>query len=225
MKVRRLLVLTAMALVMANTSCQNKNGNPTAEQQEQTEPTTPNMENTSKVYFTSEISPEALINIYKALGVEAEVGMCGPPDADDRDAECRGEVHVGGIHADHEGEVAYDVEFFGEGVFTGEGGDRGGELGSEGFELRGFVFAAKEEYTVAGRGEHGGELAGVFPRPYLGLVLGKGSEADGVFGVRRSAFGVRRGGRTEAEAAEYIGIAFVLRAARFVSPVQEHEQP
>ena len=30
------------------------------------------MENTSKVYFTSEISPEALINIYKALGVEAE---------------------------------------------------------------------------------------------------------------------------------------------------------
>ena len=72
MKVRRLLVLTAMALVMANTSCQNKNGNPTAEQQEQTEPTTPNMENTSKVYFTSEISPEALIKIYKALGVEAE---------------------------------------------------------------------------------------------------------------------------------------------------------
>ena len=72
MKVRKLLVLTAMALVMANTSCQNKNGNPTTEQQEQTEPTTPNMENTSKVYFTSEISPEALINIYKALGVEAE---------------------------------------------------------------------------------------------------------------------------------------------------------
>ena len=71
MKVRRLLVLTAMALVMANTSCQNKNGNPTTEQQEQTEPT-PNMENTSKVYFTSEISPEALIKIYKALGVEAE---------------------------------------------------------------------------------------------------------------------------------------------------------
>ena len=30
------------------------------------------MENTSKVYFTSEINPEALINIYKALGVEAE---------------------------------------------------------------------------------------------------------------------------------------------------------
>ena len=129
------------------------------------------------------------------VAVEAEVGMCGPPDADDRDAECRGEVHVGGIHADHEGEVAYDVEFFGEGVFTGEGGDRGGELGSEGFELRGFVFAAKEEYTVAGRGEHGGELAGVFPRPYLGLVLGKGSEADGVFGVRRSAFGVVGGRR------------------------------
>ena len=72
MKVRRLLVLTAMALVMTNTSCQNKNGNPTTEQQEQTEPTTPNMENASKVYFTSEISPEALINIYKALGVEAE---------------------------------------------------------------------------------------------------------------------------------------------------------
>ncbi len=72
MKVRRLLVLTAMFLSMANTSCQNKNGNPTAEQQEQTEPTTPNMENTSKVYFTSEISPEALIKIYKALGVEAE---------------------------------------------------------------------------------------------------------------------------------------------------------
>jgi len=72
MKVRKLLVLTAIALVMTNTSCQNKNGNPTTEQQEQTEPTTPNMENTSKVYFTSEISPEALINIYKALGVEAE---------------------------------------------------------------------------------------------------------------------------------------------------------
>ena len=72
MKVRKLLVLTAMLLSMANTSCQNKNGNPTAEQQEQTEPTTPNMENTSKVYFTNEISPEALIKIYKALGVEAE---------------------------------------------------------------------------------------------------------------------------------------------------------
>ena len=72
MKVRKLLILTVMLLSMANTSCQNKNGNPTAEQQEQTEPTTPNMENTSKVYFTSEISPEALIKIYKALGVEAE---------------------------------------------------------------------------------------------------------------------------------------------------------
>ena len=31
-----------------------------------------NMENTAKVYLTREISPEALVNIYKALGVEAK---------------------------------------------------------------------------------------------------------------------------------------------------------
>ena len=33
-----------------------------------------NMENTAKVYLTLNISPEALVNIYKALGVEAKVG-------------------------------------------------------------------------------------------------------------------------------------------------------
>ena len=31
-----------------------------------------NMENTAKVYLTREISPEALVKIYKALGVEAK---------------------------------------------------------------------------------------------------------------------------------------------------------
>ena len=34
--------------------------------------TNTNMENTAKVYLTRNISPEALVNIYKALGVEAK---------------------------------------------------------------------------------------------------------------------------------------------------------
>ena len=34
--------------------------------------TNTNMENTAKVYLTRNISPEALVDIYKALGVEAK---------------------------------------------------------------------------------------------------------------------------------------------------------
>ena len=43
--------------------------------------TNTNMENTAKVYLTRNISPEALVNIYKALGVEAKgrVAVKSPP--------------------------------------------------------------------------------------------------------------------------------------------------
>ena len=56
-----------------------------------------------------------------AEAVEAEVGMGGPPDADDGGAHDGGEVHVGGVHGDHQGECLHDFQFFGEGLLPCKG--------------------------------------------------------------------------------------------------------
>ena len=63
MKKSAIILLCALAF----SACTNNQPNDNKNNQNNT-----NMENTSKVYLTRNISPEALVNIYKALGVEAK---------------------------------------------------------------------------------------------------------------------------------------------------------
>ena len=112
-----------------------------------------------------------------AESVESEVGVGGTPDADDGDAECGGEVHVGGVHGDHEGEVAYDVKFFAEGVLPSDVNDVW-MLSCELLELGCFIATAEEDDMVSVIGEHECKATSVFPWPYFARVLSEGSEAD-----------------------------------------------
>ena len=64
-KMKKLAITLLCALAFA--ACTNNQ--PDDNQNNQTNT---NMENTAKVYLTRNISPEALVNIYKALGVEAK---------------------------------------------------------------------------------------------------------------------------------------------------------
>ena len=100
-------------------------------------------------------------------------------------------------------------------------------LGGDGFELRGFVAAAEEQHLTAFVGEQSCEPACVFDGPYLASVLGEGCDADGgrvLVGVEGDGVGVERGGVDgEAEAAEDVGVAQVLRAARAAAQVGEVE--
>ena len=71
MTLNNLLVAPTLALALTFTcaNCQSKSNRVAEQQNPQNEQT---MENTAKVYFTTDISPEGLVKVYEALGVEAK---------------------------------------------------------------------------------------------------------------------------------------------------------
>ena len=66
-KLSKMLVVAALAVAMAFVGCQNSSGN-SAGQQSKPFPT--DVETPAKVYFTSDISPDGLVRVFEALGIE-----------------------------------------------------------------------------------------------------------------------------------------------------------